>query len=307
MGIYDRDYQRSYDTGSNWRPEGGGGPGIQLRKPTTVVGWVLVITIAAYVVELIFEPRGLNGVNEFLALFRLEADWYSRPWEVFTLLTYGFLHSPDSVMHIFGNMFGFWMFGRMIESRLGSREFLLFYLLAIVMGGVVFSLGAAASGSLAPVIGASAGSVAVVLLCAVMYPHQKVSLLFLPFQFPLWVLGAFIVLMDLNGAMGGRQGSNIAFTAHLGGTAFALLYHYRGWRLSRWVPSEWSMPSFKRKPKLRVHSAEMDDAADEPPGSFDEDVNRVLAKISEQGQDSLTSKERRLLEQASQEYKRRGP
>ena len=305
MGIYDRDYERSYDTGSNWRPEGQGGGGIQLRKPQTVVGWVLLVTILAYFVQIFCEPgRGVQAANPVEAYFGLFSDWFREPWRIYTLLTYGFLHSPDNLMHIAGNMFGFWLFGRMLEQNFGSREFLLFYLTAIVAGGLAFCLGQAAMRTPGFVYGASGGTVAVTILFALLYPNVRIHFMMI-LPMPMWVLGCLIVGGDILGALG-RSGSQVAFVAHLGGAAFALLYHYRGWRLSRWAPGEWSMPSFKRRPKLRVHREEYEDDRDEPTSSFDEDVNRVLAKISEQGQDSLTRKERRLLEQASQEYKRRG-
>src|SRR5690606_26344528 len=51
-------------------------------------------------------------------------------FEVWQLLTYGFLHG--SLTHLFFNMFALWMFGREIEQLLGSRRYLTYYLVCVV-------------------------------------------------------------------------------------------------------------------------------------------------------------------------------
>lgn len=313
MGIYDRDYERGYGGqggyggGGGWQPEGQGG--IQLRWPSTTVGWVLLVTIGVFLVELPFgekvmTPLGVRYDNALVDIFHLDAHWYQHPWRIYGLLTYGLLHDPENFMHIAGNMFVFWMFGRMLEARFGSREFLIFYVVAILAGGIAFSAAHAVSGQPATCVGASAGTTAVVVLCALVYPHQPVRMLFLPFEFPLWMLGAFFVIGDMSGALGGSD-ANIAFAAHLGGAAFALLYHYQGWRLATWVPIEFSLPTFKRRPKLRVHHAEYEDEDKQESDPLADEVDRILAKIGTSGQDSLTRKERRTLEKASRQAKER--
>ena len=96
----------------------------------------------------------------------LESDWYYRPWEVYTLLTYGFLHAPNNIMHILANMYGLWLFGSSVEARYGSREFLWFYLTSIVVGGLVWTLSENMAGEVGSMLGASAGVVAVMVLFA---------------------------------------------------------------------------------------------------------------------------------------------
>lgn len=44
------------------------------------------------------------------------------------ILTYMFLHSTQSPLHILFNMFTLWMFGRVLEQIWGSKRFLVFYL-----------------------------------------------------------------------------------------------------------------------------------------------------------------------------------
>jgi hypothetical protein len=52
-------------------------------------------------------------------------------------------------------------------------------------------------------------------------------------------------------------------------------------------------------PKLRVHDP------DEASRDLSDQVDAILAKISQQGEASLTRKERRTLEEASKRYQRR--
>ncbi|MEM6330274.1 MAG: rhomboid family intramembrane serine protease [Planctomycetota bacterium] len=315
MGIYDRDYERGYGNTGGWRPEGEGG--IQLRWPSTTVGWVLLVTFVAYLIELPFTERPPGGVptNAVADALGLQSDWWRRPWLAYGLLTYGFMHSALDFFHILGNMWMFWIFGRELEARYGSREFLAFYLVAIVAGGLAFTLGQTIAGEPGSVIGASGGSVAVLVLGALLFPHRQVLFMFV-FPMPLWVLGAFVVGSDILGSLGAgpmprAEEANVAFAAHLGGAAFAFAYYRRRWRLSGLLPERLQMPSFQRRPKLRVHQGDdYDDYQDQPAKESAEEklakeVDRILAKIQISGQDSLTRKETKTLEQASRQARDR--
>ncbi|MEN1679541.1 MAG: rhomboid family intramembrane serine protease [Planctomycetota bacterium] len=315
MGIYDRDYERGYDDGyggsGGWRPEGSAG-GLQLRWPTTVVGWVLVVTFGVYLVELLFNStqmtaEGPVSVNRFVDFFELRTDWITMPWYAYGLFTYGWLHDPRSIFHIAFNMFSFWMFGRELERKFGSREFLFFYLAAMLVGGLAFTLGQAIEGAPAAAVGASAGTVAVVILFALLYPNLEVRMMgILPM--PMWVLGVIMVAGDLQGSFFSSE--RVAFTAHLGGAAFAFLYQRQQWRLSRWLPESIALPSFKRGPKLRVHHGdEEEDVYDAKAAAkeeaFEAEFNRVLDKVRDKGQDSLTRREKKVLQQASRRAQQR--
>ena len=66
------------------------------------------------------------------------------------------------------------------------------------------------------------------------------------------------------------------------------------------ISSQISMPKMKRRTKLRIHDPDQRLSSD-----TDQQVDEILKKINEQGQDSLTRRERRILEQASREYQKR--
>ncbi|TWT85485.1 Rhomboid family protein [Posidoniimonas polymericola] len=303
MGIYDRDYERQ----PQWRDSYGGGGGLQLRFPITAVNQIVVVTLAAYFIEILFNgPRNPqtgvipNPAIDALALQPL--GWLQAPWRVYEIATYALAHSQYDLFHVLGNMFGVWMFGRELEGRFGYKEFLAYYLGAVLAGGLAIVAWDFATQSPSSTIGASAGTVAVVVLFALLYPHRTVLLMFV-FPIPMWVLGAFIVGNDLMRAFGENR-EMVSFQGHLGGAAFAAAYHFQHWRLAGWLPGELSLPSLKRRPKLRVHS-EPDDDSDAAMDKLEVEVDRILKKISDHGADSLTAKEKRLMERASREFKGR--
>jgi len=277
MGIYDRDYSRDAE------------PGYNFTAPRTATMQLVLITVGVYVVQIIF-PR----LTDVLAL---QPDWYRRPWEIYQLLSYGFVHSlgegnEPGVWHIIGNMFMLWLFGRDVEHRYGRDRFIVFYLTAIVVSGLVWTACEAVNGGTTPAIGASGGATAVVVAYALNFPHRTV-LLYFAIPIPMWAFGAFIVLSDIFGAIG--QNGEVAFTAHLGGALFGLLFYK-----TEWLPGTMLLERFKSlapsgKPRLRVH--EPDEEED-----LSLRVDDILKKIQEQGQDSLTWNERRLLEKASRRY-----
>jgi hypothetical protein len=159
--------------------------------------------------------------------------------------------------------------------------------------------------------------VAVLILYALNFPHQKVLLYFV-IPIPMWVLAAFIVFSDLLGATHQAE-SNVAFTAHLGGAAFALAYYFTGWSPGRWLTGLFSGLPSPRKPRLQIHDPSSHDdnyANDTTTGQpvpshrqqqLREQVDAILKKIQAEGQNSLTRSERRLLEKACREYQKKRP
>ena len=103
--------------------------------------------------------------------------------------------------------------------------------------------------------GASGAIAGVVVLYALNFPHRTL-LLFFVIPIPAWLLGVLFVAYDMFGASGGIAGSNVAFSVHLAGAAFAFVYYQRGWNLTRLTPGRIAWPSFRRKPRLRIHKPE---------------------------------------------------
>ncbi len=290
MGIYDRDYDRpAYGDGYGQQP------GVQLGVPQSMTVRLVIVTVIVFVAQLVFRGNNPGVMSWFDSLFALHAQWFLQPWRVFELLSYGFMHDSWNMWHIVGNMFVLWMFGRHVEQRLGGREFLMFYLVAIVFAGITWDLTELMlAGRESRMLGASGGVSAVLLLFIFYYPRVTILFMFI-FPMPAWVLGVIIIATDLFGAVG--RGGEVAFTAHLGGFLFAYLYHKFGWRLTSFLPTSFQLPSFERKPPLRVHRPPADEE-----DKTEKRLNELLDKVHVGGQDSLTASESRELQKLSKHY-----
>lgn len=284
MGIESRDYLR----------HGNGGGGNYRTFQMSSGGWAIKYLIIANVIVFLLELMAPETVN----LLALQRDAALSSFQIWRFLTYGFCHSTASLGHIFFNMFILWMFGRSVEPVLGSREFLAFYLISVVISGICHI-----AISPNPVIGASGGVMAVVFLTAMYFPRMTVLLMFV-FPIELRWLAVMYAVVDLFGFMNPR-GDSVAHFAHLGGAAFGVAYKYYGWNLTRTFQGKWSRFQSNRavrKSKFKVYSEP------EPHlnrASLDERVDAILEKISREGEASLTDQERELLKEASSKYKKR--
>jgi membrane associated rhomboid family serine protease len=148
-------------------------------------------------------------------------------FEVWQLLTYGFLHG--SLTHLFFNMFALWMFGGEVERLLGSRRFVTYYLVCVI-GAAVAQLVVISNMAMPPVptVGASGGVFGLLLAFGMAYPQRRIMLLFPPIPMPAWLFVTLYGLLELYlGVTGSKQG--VAHFAHLGGMAagYALLVYWR--------------------------------------------------------------------------------
>lgn len=292
MGLYDRDYYREER------------PGLSLRAPTRMVGILILINVAVLVADFLLTPdvmRGRPGRSFFQQWCGAYADTLTQPWYWYQFLTYGFVHSQQ-LLHIILNMLSLWVFGNDVEERYGRWEFLRFYLLSMVVGSVGWAAINLAQGfaQAGPLFGASGAVAATVVLFALNFPRRTILLYFV-IPVPAWLVGLLMVLGDLYGAA--QTNTNVAYAVHLIGAAFALLYFQLGWNFGRLVNFDFaSWRRWRRRPRLRVHHPESE--VDEEQINEDE-VDRILAKIHREGEASLTTRERRTLQEASREYQRK--
>ena len=138
-------------------------------------------------------------------------------------LTYQFRHGD--IWHLAGNMLFLWIFGNAVCDRMGSINYVLFYLAGGVFAGIVFAYG---NNNL--LLGASGAIAAVTTAFLVLYPRVHVTMLIwfillIPLQLPaMIVIAAKIILWDNIIAPKFDTGmvSNVAYSAHLGGYSFGL-------------------------------------------------------------------------------------
>lgn len=146
----------------------------------------------------------------------------------FQLVTHMFMHGSPS--HLFFNMFGLYIFGCMVERSLGAQKFLKLYLISgfgamLAHIGIQYFLHFSYGQSLfAGAIGASGAIMGVTIAYAVMFPNQKLMLLFPPIPIKAKYLAMAYVAYDLFTGLSATN-DGVAHWAHLGGavTGFILM------------------------------------------------------------------------------------
>lgn len=292
MGIYDRNYYRDEI------------PGLKPWDRYSMITNIIIINVVVMLANLLFTNR-TNGVVEFLML---RADDLFRPLDWYRFLTYGFTHEPRGISHILFNMLSLYFLGQSVEQRYGRWEFLRFYLVTIVLGGLVYCLIrlVVPEGVEGAVLGASGGVVGVVMLFVYNYP-QATLMLWGVVPVKAWLVGAITVAVNVFGTQ-----SYVAYDVHLTGIACASLYFF-GHLNFGWMGGGWSslQRGLQRKPKLRVHSGQSERSGQEgssAPSRDEVEADRLLDKIYREGQSSLTRKEQQFLESYSRRVReQRGP
>lgn len=148
---------------------------------------------------------------------------------VWQFVTYMFVHG--SVTHLLFNMLALIMFGRTLERYLGTREFLLFYFLCGILGGVISYLFYIIQGAAnVAVMGASGSIYALLFLCAVLFPNSRLLLFFIfPVRMPYAVM-IYIAIEIFSQVFGVANG--VAHLIHLSCILIAWLYVWIRFRIN---------------------------------------------------------------------------
>ena len=297
---------------------------------TPAVQWLIVASVVVYFLHLTLPFRAAE-VQGALGFEMRDLTRY--PWKA---LTYMFAHG--GVWHLAGNMLALWVFGTRLEhawrheaksAAAGSQSFTYFFLWC-GLGGWLAHVLFVRSGLL---IGASAAIYGVMFAYVRRWPDSEVMLfLTVPVKVK-WLFAAYVAIDVLYGVV--FPGGSVAHLAHLGGFAFAYLWFLPSRegldrlreRMTpaadlpdeqppRAVPRQLPRPPRERgseieeiiaRSKAAVAKRERREPARPPltlvAPSRKEALDLVLDKISEKGLDSLTSEERKLLEEMSRKLR----
>jgi membrane associated rhomboid family serine protease len=270
-----------------------------------------ILLIIALIVSFGLEYSYRGFTQQYLEL-SIDGMRHGYIWQ---LLTFQFLH--DGVAHLASNLLGIWFFGRFIEERLGHAHFWKLYLLSGVAGGLLQT----ALMFVSPVhfgtsvVGASAGVFGLIAAFAVMEPDATLmAYFFIPLR------AKYLLYIELGVALYFIIGptSHVAHAAHLGGILFAIAYIRWGLDLSRnW--SDWNPLQRKMRRERMIKAATIkpslaslrrrprpDVPTDLPSDEFiSKEVDPILDKISAHGIQSLTDRERAILQAARAKMSKR--
>jgi membrane associated rhomboid family serine protease len=191
---------------------------------------LIAANVAAYLVE-----KWLGG--SFMTLFALwppqpapDGQSYFHFWQI---VTYAFLHDPQTLAHIGFNMLALYMFGTEIERYAGPWRLLACYFASVVTAALAQLLVESLPGAtFEPTLGASGGVFGLLLAFAMMFPHRKVIPLIPPIPMPAWLFATLYAGVELLFGVTGTL-AGIAHFAHLGGMVGSALVVLQWRRRSR--------------------------------------------------------------------------
>ena len=269
------------------------------RSPFALTPWVkglIVVNTVVYLLMItVFTGPWVINLTAFSPAEAGERWW--------TFLTYMFVHG--GFLHLVFNMLMLFFFGPAVEQRMGSRAFGLFYF-TCGAGGAIFSFAIALVSPVAPFVGASAAVLGVALAFAMAWPDAPIYVFPLPMPIKVKWLVAFIAVLSLFAASFGAT-DGVAHLAHLGGLLFGFIYlkgedhvtRRAHQALRRHREQRELLRSARPLRPLATSSVTAERKAASDEGPENDEVDRVLDKISESGMQSLTPEERRLLDEAS--------
>ncbi len=245
--------------------------------------WVQRLLIANVVMFVVTGASPL--LRSMLALVPLQI--HLAPW---TPITYMFLHA--NLTHLLFNMIGLFFFGPRLEERLGSRNFLWFYLMS-GLGGAVLSF---VFSPFAAVVGASGAVFGVLLGFARYWPQEDIYIWgVLPIQARM--LAFLLIISSLYAGFSGAQDGTAHF-AHLGGLLFGWLY-LRAWERRKRTRRVEQPNSHYKAPGVQDLDAR--ERWESLPTDRLHEVNReefekLLGKVQTHGVKALTGEERAFLD-----------
>jgi len=249
------------------------------------------------VLETFFFRTGFISLytDKYLLLPSNLTDLLHRPW---TLFSYMFMHAGP--FHILFNMLWLYWMGQIFEEYLGNKRTVGVYILGGLTGALFFILAynlspllSHASVSGATLVGASAAVMAIIVATATLVPDYTIFLMFIgPVRLKWLVL--FYVILDFLSITGLNAGGEIS---HLGGALFGFVYIkqlQRGFDMAAFINN-----IFRKRSKLKVAAkSNLKNAGNKP---RQEDVDRILDKISQTGYESLSKQEKEILFRASKD------
>lgn len=279
------------------------------RKKDTLVR-LIIINVVVFSILLLLQVvlRFANSYKLFYTMFLpyigLPGNITEVPFKLWTLFTYSFTHYD--IFHVFGNMLGLYYFGQIIYEFLGSKKLLSLYIYGGLAGGLLYLM----AFNLLPVfkdhstpylVGASACVYAIVVGAATLSPDYTVFLMFLG-PVKLKYLALFFILISFAGTLGVNSFGNIA---HLGGAMLGYVYIKQlksgnDWGVPLFKMIDFFENIFKPKSKLKVtHKSNQRKIVKDRIPNQDE-IDKILDKISESGYSSLSKEEKEKLFKASQ-------
>lgn len=267
---------------------------------TQLIFWNVALFVLPW---LFFALLSLLGVNidyiHYVSLSSNPADLLWKPW---SLLSYAFFHS--GIMHIIFNMIVMNFSGRLFMTYFTSKQLLGLYILSAIFAGICYILVFYVLNINAPIVGASAAIMAILVATTTYHPLMDLRLLIIG-NVKLWHITAVIIIVDLMQLRSENMGGHIS---HLSGAFFGFIFIkllQNGTDLSTVVTRVIGFFAnlFKKNtstPFKKVHKNYSKPLVKSVSKIVTKDksqqqIDEILDKISQSGYDSLTKEEKEFL------------
>jgi membrane associated rhomboid family serine protease len=264
---------------------------------------LIVVNVIVFVlVNLIDFILRMSGswfrLEEVLMLPPTFSGFIEKFW---TLFTYMFTHMEFG--HIFSNMLWLYFLGSVFSEFMGSKRLVGLYLMGGLSGGILFLIINTLFPKmlvLGPMLGASAGVMAIVIATAVYAPNLQMMLFGVwPVKLKYIALASFLLTSVLD--IGTNTGGKIS---HMGGALFGLVFalqYRKGKDLTRGAIQmlESLQHLFRKRERKNVKVAYKrpvsDEVYNETKVNEQKRMNDILDKISRSGYESLSKEEKDFL------------
>ena len=265
-----------------------------------LIYWNIVCFLISYV---FFGLLRLVNVDvDFLQYVSLSSNPEDLLWKPWSMISYSFFHSD--FFHIFFNLIILNFSGQLFLTFFNQKQLLGLYVLSAVFAGLVFVSSFYLMNIIAPIVGASAAIMAILVAVTTYSPLMNVRLLLVG-NVKLWQITVVILVLDLLQIRMDNSGGHIA---HLAGAFFGFVFVKllkNGTDLSNIVTTiiDFFVNLFRKspsKPFKKVHKnykkpAEKTISRIVTKDKTQQQIDEILDKISRSGYDCLTKEEKEFL------------
>lgn len=268
------------------------------------------------IVNILVSYKGLTN-RLFFESYEFQVDRILLYKDYRRLVTSGFLHV--SWLHLFFNMFSLYFFSGPVTASLGPVSFLLIYFASLV-GGNLLSLFIHRRHADYSTVGASGAVCGVMFASVALIPNMSIGIFLIPIAIPAWIYALIYILISIYGIR--SQKTNIGHDSHLGGALIgmllalimhpsALIENY-GKILIILIPTLLFIYFITTRPQLlfvdnlfyKTHQdLNIDQRYNIRRVDQQQEVDRILEKISKKGMNSLNKKEKETLREYSKKLR----
>lgn len=305
----------TYETEYRWGPA---------QTPQIIQQLILITCVATILSALIDSPiSSIFGIPGPQDLFSL--SWYGfQNWFIWEPITYLFVQYTGAqgitfffIIALLFNMYMIWVLGSSVIERTGPYSFIYFYLLCGAIAGVVALFFMSMTGHYAVLSGPTAPILALLMVWAMFYPENELLFFFLFNIKAKWLIAGIvgaIVLVCLS------QGDIVNLMFYFTALGSGYIYGVLAWelqgpfaithRFDRMLAALGaSCRVLKAKVAEKIEKKAtapkiVDMNTGKPLTNDDQFIDAMLAKISKEGEKSLTWTERQRMRQISEKKRK---